>query len=149
MAINNNIDLIYCISKGLSVQNFDKLPKFDKHTYKRLKRLSELVQYGSSFTVERQYLCDHLQVTPYNLINTLSFLVKKQLIEYETNKTNPDIPFGKIKVTICPSYVWSYHMTKTREQACSEWYLLRDLAETSKTDITLSPAYQDLVRDMS
>tara|TARA_B100000700_G_scaffold246505_1_gene275434 strand:+ start:17644 stop:18093 length:450 start_codon:yes stop_codon:yes gene_type:complete len=141
--IKNDIDKIHLVSEALAGRNSNGLPKFNKSKYRLLKRLSELVQYESGFKVTRDYLCDHLQVDSRNLHVTLKPLIESQLIEFDTARTDEKLKKGEVKIVINPNYCWSFSNRVTREKAVEDWYFLRDLSETSKTDITLSPAFKE------
>lgn len=148
MARQNDIDLIYVISKGLKHKECDGISKFTKPNYKVMKRISELISYENWVVIDREKLCEHLGCTNKNLYLKLDPLIKYHLIEFESPRSNSRLDTGQVKIKVNPRYFYGYSMRKTREQAVSEWYLFTEYGSDCKGDITLSPTFQKVWEEL-
>ncbi|WP_146206921.1 hypothetical protein [Chromohalobacter israelensis] len=137
--IIDDTDLIYELSKYYRDLNPDDAPKFNKPQYQIIKHLVSRISYENVVLISIADLCYILGTTTDNVSKRIK--TGGNLIEYYSYRTDRTLDFGRAKILINPNYGWKPSYTKSRQDAVTEWYMTRDMAEASKTDFSISHAY--------
>lgn len=143
--IIDDTDFIYSVAK--SYRDAKGLPsKFPKPVYQWVKRLVNQIDYENVIYRRRDDLVEALDTG--NQPNLLRMLKQvENYVDVETLRTSKDVPEYFIKITINPAYGWRQSARVRRKDAIEEYNLFRDLSESSKYDITLTPFYKAIVEN--
>lgn len=135
----DDTDVIYELSKYYRDINPDNAPKFTKPRYQLLKALASKITYENVVLISIDDLCCMLGTTTDNVSKRIK--TGGDLIEYYSYRTDKALEYGQAKLLINPNYAWKPSYTKSRQEAVREWYMTRDLSESSKEDFSISHAY--------
>jgi len=144
--ILNDCTFIYEVAKSYRQAKGCAPHKFPKPVYQWLNRLVNEIDFENVIYRRRDDLVEALGTgNQPNLLRMLDQV--ENFVDFETSRTSKDVPEYWIRITINPTYGWRQSARVSRKEAIAKYNLFRDLSESSKYDVTLTPYYKAIVEN--